>query len=266
MLERFTGRDIRRRLERDAATLPASRPGPVVTEDHLAGLPEPARRDFRFADVIGRPMTTSFRAHLTGRFRLRDGQAFMPAEIWQYNTASPVARIFWMRVTMAQVLPMVARDSYLDGRGHMRGKLLDLVTVADGTGAEFDIGELTTWLNDAVLMAPSMLLAAGAEFSPADSSSFAVSIADAGRTVSARVVLREDGAPVDFHTDDRFQDRAGGPRRMQWSTPIDGWQRVGGRALPTRGSAVWHTADGDFTYAVLEFAPDAIEPDPGAHT
>lgn len=40
----------------------------------------------------------------------------------------------------------------------MRGKLLNVVAVPDGHGPKFDIGELATWLNDAVLVAPSMLL------------------------------------------------------------------------------------------------------------
>ena len=53
------------------------------------------------------------------------------------------------------LLPMVGIDSYRDGRGRMLGKLLDTVLVADGQGEPFNVGELTTWLNDAVLMAPS---------------------------------------------------------------------------------------------------------------
>ncbi len=32
-------------------------------------------------------------------------------------------------------------------------RLLDLITVEDATGAEYDIGELVTYLNDAVLIA-----------------------------------------------------------------------------------------------------------------
>ena len=40
--------------------------------------------------------------------------------------------------------------------------------------------------------------------------------------MSARVVLDERGAPVDFHTEDRYADMPGGPVRMGWATPIDG--------------------------------------------
>ena len=257
-------RELRRRLERDAARLetpPA--PGTVITEEDLAELPGSVRRYLRFMGVIGRPAVTSFRAHPQGRFRLRPGQSFVPAEMWQYNIVCPIARLFWMRIDLAGgALPMVGRDSYLEGHGRMLGKLLDIVVVADGQGEPFDVGELTTWLNDAVLLAPSMLLAARATFVELDDRSFVVSLSDAGRTVTARVLLDERGAVVDFETDDRYADLPGGPVRTRWSTPITGWRMVEGRQLPTGGSAVWHLPEGDFTYAVLDFAPDAIEANP----
>ena len=57
-------------------------------------------------------------------------------------------------------------------------KLLDLITVEDATGEEYDIGELVTYLNDAVLIAPSMLLAPDVSWAPVDASSFDVSLVD----------------------------------------------------------------------------------------
>ena len=258
----IVGGDLPERLGRDMAALtPPAASGPVV-EEELTGLPETVRRYLRFAGVVDRPAVMSFRAHLRGRFRMRPGQRFSPTEIWQYNTVDPVARVFWMRIDLAGVLPMVGRDSYVQGRGRMLGKLLDTVTVADGRGDEFDIGELTTWLNDAVLLAPSMLLRAPVTFQEVDADSFDVSLTDAGRTVGARVRVDERGAPLEFTSDDRYADLPGGPVRARWSTPVTGWQRVDGRALPSHGSAVWHLPEGDFTYAELDLAPDSVEPNP----
>ena len=263
MLARLLGHDLPERLERDARSLDAPGSPDIVTEDEVALLPAPVQRYLRFMGVVGRPAVTCFRAHLRGEFRMRPGQRFMRAEMWQYNTTEPIARVFWMRIAMAGgLLPMVGRDSYLEGRGRMLGKLFDSVVVADGQGEPFDIGELTTWLNDAVLMAPAMLLRAPVSVHEVDDSSFAVTLTDAGRTVSARVTLDERGAPVDFHTEDRYADLQGGPVQTPWSTPVDGWQDANGRPVPTRGSAVWHLPEGDFTYAVLEFAPDSVELNP----
>jgi hypothetical protein len=263
VLARLLGRELPDRIDRDARALGAPAPADVITEDEVAGLPATVQRYLRFMGVVGCPAVTSFRAHLRGEFRMRPGQRFMRTEVWQYNTAAPIARVFWMRIDMAGgLLPMVGRDSYIKGHGRMLGKLFDTVVVADGEGEPFDIGELTTWLNDAVLMAPSMLLRAPVSFVEVDDDSFAVSLSDAGRTVSARVVLDERGGPVDFRTEDRYADLPGGPVRTPWSTPVDGWRGMDGRQVPTRGSAVWHLPEGDFTYAVLEFTPDSVERNP----
>jgi hypothetical protein len=78
-------------------------------------------------------------------------------------------------------------------------------------------------------------------------------------TVTARVFLDEQGAPRDFSTEDRYADLPGGPVRARWTTPIAGWTRVDGRAVPTRGSAVWHLPDGPLTYADFTFGADALE-------
>ena len=263
-LRRLVGRDLPERLAADIATRPGpTGPTAALTEADLAALAPPVRRSLGFMGAVGRPRVRSFRTRLRGRFRMRPGQGFMPAEIWQYDTVAPIARVFWMRIDVAGLVPMVGRDSYTGGRGRMLGKLLDTVVVADGRGDAFDFGELTTWLNDAVMMAPSMLLDAGATFAALDDTSFEVAVTDGGRTVRARVELDGRGAPVTFDSEDRFADLPAGLVRARWSTPVGGWQRVDGRELPTTGTAVWHLPEGDFTYAEFAFPAGDFEPNPG---
>ena len=127
---------------------------------------------------------------------MRPGQKFMPCESWQYNSGAEIARLFHMRIDFAGFLPMVGRDSYVRGQGRMHGKLLGLVTVADGHGPETDTSELTTYLNDAVMMAPLMLLRPEVQWSAVDDDSFDIALTDAGVTVTARVFLDEHGAPA----------------------------------------------------------------------
>jgi hypothetical protein len=116
----------------------------------------------------------------------------------------------------------VGWDSYQAGAGRMLGKALGLVTVADGSWPEFDIGELTTWLNGAVLLAPGMLLDGRIAWDDVGEDSFRISLTDAGRTVGAEVSLDPQGRPWDFHTQDRWADLPGGPVRALWSTPMQG--------------------------------------------
>ena len=235
------------------ARLPAAPVGTApVTEADLAGLPPVAARYLRAMGVVGRPRTWSLRAHFAGRFRRGPDQPWMRCDAWQYNSAIEVARLFRMRLMLSGVVPMWGWDTYRFGAGRMHGKLLDLVTVADGSGPEFDASELVTWLNDAVLLAPGMLLTPRVAWDSAtDDNGFRVSVSDAGRTVGAEVLLGPDGRPRDFRTGDRYADLPGGPVRVPWSTPIPGWDVVDGRPRQVGGAAVWQLPAGEFRYAEL---------------
>jgi len=242
-----------------AAGLPAG-PGNAapVTDADVERLPEVVRRYLRFMGVVGRPRDWSFRAHFVGRFRLRPRLGWMPAEAWQYNSGLDVARVFVMRLRFAGVVPMIGRDTYLGGHGRMIGKLADRVTVADGQGDEFDIGELTTYLDDAVLLAPSMLLGPATTWTGIDEHTFDVTLRDAGRAVTGRVFLDDRGAPRDFSTTDRFADLPGGLVRAEWRTPVRSWERIGGRPLPGPFGAVWHLPDGPLPYVEGRLVPGSV--------
>jgi len=140
----------------------------------------------------------------------------------------------------------------------MLGKLLDRVTVAEGQGDEFDLGELTTYLNDAVLLAPSMLLGPTTTWSGVDEQTFDVTLSDAGHTVTGRVYLDERGAPRDFSTTDRYADLPGGLVRAEWHTPVRSWQMIDGRPLPGPFGAVWYLADGQLPYIEGRLVPGSV--------
>jgi hypothetical protein len=235
-----------------------------VTDDDIADLPPVVARYLRAMGVVGHPPTRSLQAHWSGRFRLRPDKPWLPCDAWQYNSALEVARLFRMRLLVGRVLPVWGWDTYRGGTGRMLGKALGLVTVADGSGPEFDLGELTTWLNDAVLLAPGTLLSAAVTWEATGDDSFRVSVADGGRTVSAEVFLDDDGRPRDFRSEDRYADLPGGPVRALWSTPVQGWTAVDGRPRITGGAAVWHLPDGEFRYGELALLDLALDVSPNA--
>jgi hypothetical protein len=209
----------------------------------------------RFMGVAGRPRDWSFCARWDGRFRMGPDKAWMPCEVWQYNTSLEVARIFHMRMHLGGVVPTYVRDLYLDGGGRMAAKLFDRIAVADDTSEKVTIGELVTYVNDALMFAPSMLLRPTTIWTAIDDDTFDVTSSDHGTTVTARVVVDADGAMKDFSTTDRFGEdpahRKDGMVRARWTTPVDGWTIVNGRPRPTEARAVWHYPSGDFCYVEL---------------
>ena len=228
-----------------------------VKEEDLASLPEPAQRYLRFMNVVGKPRDWSFRAHFTGRFFFRD--EWVPCECAQYNSSLEIARVFHMRLRVKGIVPTYVRDTYLRGHGHMLGKALDWVPMVDEATEAIAIGECVTYLNDAVLMAPSMLLTPTVTWSSARPNAFDLELSDAGRTVRARVFVANDGSVIDFATRDRFYappGAKGAAERAEWRTPVEGWQHVDGRPFPTRAKAVWFLPSGPLPYVELDFEPE----------
>jgi Family of unknown function (DUF6544) len=236
-------------------------PGPdtPVADADLAALPEPAQRYLRFMGVVGRPRDWSFRARVAGRFRRSATAGWLDCECWQYNTRLDLARIFHLTLKMGGVVPVLGRDTYVRGKGRMLIRPLDLFTVVDGQGPEFDLGELVIYLNDAIMLAPTMVLGAETRWSPVDPGAFDVALTHRGTTVTARVFVDARGAVTDFSTTDRFYAPGNAtPVRAKWTTPVEGWQSAGGRMFPTRGQAVWQFPEGPLPYADLAFRPEDI--------
>ncbi len=256
---------LERKLMREISALglpvgPPAEDQTLVTEADLAALPPAAQRFMRFMNVVGRPRDWSFRCHYEGRFLF--GGDWVPCQCAQYSSRLVVARFFHMSLRVKGIVPIYVRDTYFRGQGHMQGKALDTFAVADDESDEISIGECVTYLNDAVLMAPSMLLVPAVSWAAAGDDAFDLALTDCGRTVRARVFVASDGAVTDFSTSDRFYASPGSkepPARAEWRTPIDGWQEHDGRKLPTSAHAAWMLASGPLTYIEIAFAPAALE-------
>jgi hypothetical protein len=68
---------------------------------------------------------------------------------------------------MMRVIPVVGRDTYINGRGRMFIKAGGLVAVADGTGPKFDQGTALRFLGE-IIWFPSGALAPYITWEPID--------------------------------------------------------------------------------------------------
>ncbi|MEV0674939.1 DUF6544 family protein [Actinosynnema sp. NPDC050436] len=230
----------------------------VIAEDRIADLPDPVRRHLTFAGVVGRPLDRWFEAELRGWFRTAPDRRWAACRCHQRNSAPEVTRTFRMRTTLGRVVPVRAEDTYSAGRGRLRATAFGLFTLTDEQGPELDAGELATFLADALLLAPSMLLSLPVEWSAAGEHAYHVALTDLGRTVTGRVELDGRGAPRVFTTEDRWALRPGGLVRTRWSTPVDGWLLTAGRVRPRRGTAVWHLPGEPFAYAQFDYSHSTL--------
>lgn len=251
-----------RRIRRHVARLsvPPRRVERAIREEDLAGLPEPARRYFRFAGSVGRSMAWSFQARFSGRFRMDDARPWARASAIQYNAIDPPTRLFLLGIRLWG-LPIRGVDSYVGGQGRMRARLLGLKTVVDDATEATTVGELSTYLADLVWVMPSSLLAHDVTWKERDDRSFDVTLRDRGRSVTGTVVLDGRDALKEFTTTDRYyapsDPKAGGrPERTLWSMTGEDVREIEGRKVDMKVRAVWRPADGDHPY--VDFTMDDV--------
>ena len=260
------GAESKFQRELAALGLPAE-PGPTkaLAEADIAAFPEPARRYLTFMGALERPRDWSFRAALTGRFRTKPGQAWMPMNAWQYNSSLELTRVFYIRVRFFGVMPVLARDTYVRGQGRMLIRPLDLFTAEDARGPEVAISELATYLNDAIMLGAVVVIGPGL-FLDGRRRSIVRRGLDPWRPHRAwrASSLDAQGAPRDFSTTDRFLEEPlrlpPHPSRSPGALDHADRRMAAGRrqAAATSGRAVWHLPQGDFTYVEVAFSPERV--------
>jgi hypothetical protein len=116
----------------------------VVTEDDLAGLPDPVQQWLRWSGVVGRPMPTSIRLRQEGEFRLGEERDWMPYDATEYFTTNPPGFVWSVTMEMAPLLSVVGRDRYTDGEGDIEMRLLGVVPVANERGGGLEPGSVAS--------------------------------------------------------------------------------------------------------------------------
>lgn len=223
------------------ASAPRTTPA-IVTADELAPLPAPVRRWLETSGVVGKPRARTVRVLQRGGMRTSPDAAFMPARATQYFTVDEPGFVWTVDVTM-KGLPVVGRDTFTDGRGHMLIKVGGLITVADGTGEKFDQGTLLRFLGETVWF-PSAALSPWLRWEPIDEHSARATMSWKGTTGSATFEFDERGRVKGLFARRYFD----GKTLEDWRIPITAWKALRGVEVPTQGGAVWKLASGDFDY------------------
>ena len=224
--------------------------GLLVSKSMLADLPAPVQRYMSFTDVLGKPWINNVVLNQVGKFRQGIDRPWMPMTAKQIYTISPPSFVWDARFKIVGLPLLRARDEYRFGRSRMYGKLAGLITVFDVQGEKLDQGTMIRYLSEMIWF-PIAFLGENIIWQAVDSQSADVHFNDAGKSVSGRLFIDEDGRPTNF-TAMRYREIDGDFSLDAWSTPFTGYGVHAGLNLPTQGQAVWNLQSGDLMYADLE--------------
>jgi hypothetical protein len=251
---RLVDADRRRLLDRPRPPHP-----PLVTEEMLAGLPEPAQRYLRYAGVVGRPLVDTVRVRQRCRMRpAPNGFSFrIVAEQW-YSVEPP--GFIWDATVPVVCIPVVrGRDGYLDGHGLMTIKAGSLIPFVNASGPEMDQASLLRHLSEMAWF-PSGFLRDRISWEAIDDSTVRVSITDGDLTATGVLEIDPEGRLVAFRAE-RHAMVGKAFELRPWSAPTYAYGEFEGLRLPTSGAAVWTLPDGtELPYIEVELTDVEYDP------
>ncbi len=227
----------------------------MVNETDLEDFPEQIKKYFKIRGMVGKPLYQNAVLYFNGDFKMAKDQPWIKVNTLQFNSFIEPLRLFFIRADKMGLFSMVGSDIYQDGHGNMKGKLMRLITIFDERGEAFDIGELNTYINDAFLMFPWVLIQLKDRFTWKEVNDKVLSFkfSDHNIVIEAELQFDDQGLLANYITNDRFLNRdPKDPKkyvRTMWSTPFGDYKEFNGQLIPTFGKAIWHYDDIEFCYA-----------------
>jgi hypothetical protein len=226
----------------------ADTPSGVITEEDVAGLPEPLQKYFRRCNFIGRPKMWN------GRIDWREANikrsqegGWTSLECVQYNFVPEPARLVYLNAAMWGIIPFDGRDKYQDGAGNMFIRVMNMIEVENAVGREMDQSSLVTVLAEAPMI-PSYMLQPYIQWRGVDSLTADATLTRNGISVSGRFFFNEIGEYIRFETKDRFHSSGGVHNNYPWFIEVSDYKDFGGFLQPAVITASWITDKGEYQY------------------
>jgi len=221
----------------------AGRTAPGSTPAEVRDLPATVRRYLEVTDAARRPPLRLATLRQTGSLRAAADQAWMPFESEQLYATEPPGFVWFARARVAPGVHILARDAFVGGRGSMIIRLLGLVSLADATGPELDLGAGLRYWGE-IIAFPETVRSPYLTWEHVSDRQARVHIRQGELEMTATVDFDEAGYPVAVHAP-RYRDVAGRSVLTPWSGHSRDWRLLDGRMFPTSWESVWHLPEGD---------------------
>ncbi|NHJ85130.1 MAG: hypothetical protein FK734_06685 [Asgard group archaeon] len=209
----------------------------IYSENQLKDLPEPVVRYFKFALKNGTKYLSTVRIKHGGTFNLNDK--------WVNITGEEYFRMDEPGFTWKGKVPLVvAYDKYLNGKGKLVIKLLNIITLDSKEGHEIDQGELLRWLGEAPCYTTALLPSDKIQWEAIDTKSAKIILKHNDLTVSGIFTFSDKGEILRFEAK-RFKEDI----LEDWIGYYHDFREVNGIKVPFEFDAVWFIDSKEKPYA-----------------
>jgi len=217
---------------------------------NLIDLPDPVEKYFRLVLADGQPRIRLARFTQRGALRIREqSNKWSRFSASQVVSAGPPGFVWDARVSVAPLLHVGVRDSYVAGISAGVVSLLSALTVAsESDRSELNSGALHRYLAEGVWYPTALLPSAGVEWSAIDSTRALATLTDSDVSVSLEFRFNEVGEVTGIYAVERWGRFGDTYELVPWEGRFANYTRRHGVLVPTTGEVGWHRAGGFWSF------------------
>lgn len=222
----------------------------VDLKKETVGLPGSVKRYFNLVLNDGVPMINRAQVAQYGGFRAKPEMTkWSQMEAEQLFLTNPRAFIWNSTISMVPGVSINVCDSYIDGQGEMKGRILSAFTlIYEKNKKELNEGALQRHLAESVWFPTALLPSQGVVWKELDEFRAEASIVDSGNEVSLEFEFNEKGEIVSVYTPKRYREVDGKYEPTPWKGTFSNYTNVDGYFIPKEGEVSWLLLDGAYSY------------------
>jgi hypothetical protein len=220
----------------------------TVSGESFEKLPAPVERYLRLVLKQGQPVIRFAEIEQEGEFFLNGG--WIPFRATEYFSTRPAGLVWDASMALNFFINVNVLDSLIDGKGSLRAKVLDLVTIADAKDSEeLDAAAWQRFLAEAPWFPTALVPGENLSWSEADGNrAFATRRRAAGADVSLEFRFNEAGEVAEVFSPARFREIDGRFEPTPWLGKFRNYEDFDGMLIPTAAEVGWLLPEGEQIY------------------
>jgi len=236
-----------------------------INLNEVNALPEPVKKYFHLVLKDGAPVINRAYVSQVGGFRANpETKEWSKMEAEQYFSSRPRAFVWNAKISIAPGLSINVCDSYINGKGEMKARILSLFTLIDAQNQrELNEGALQRYLAEAVWFPTALLPSQGVVWMELDDHRAKATITDSGISVSLEFEFNQKGEIISAYTPSRYKEVSGKYVSTPWKGSYSNYISVKGYRVPQQGEVEWHLKNRVYPYWKASFRKINYSPDNG---
>lgn len=222
---------------------------PIFDSEIIQNLPAPVQKYLNTCGFMGKEIPINAEIVWSdSHIKMKPGGKWMKLKTLQYNSVKNPFRIAYMKAYMFGIIPFEGRDLYVNGSGHMYGKLGKIITIFDEKEKEIAQSALITLLAEC-LFVPGYALQNYISWEAIDDKTAAAVIYHSNLKARGIFHFNDSGELIRFESFDRYYMS---PEKGNVLTPfaveVGKYFMQNGLKVPGFVKAIWQLDTGPYEY------------------